>query len=250
MCVHACVHVNVCVCVCVCVRERGREKGGGRERTDHSFVKIVVIVLKTEDFPFGLISWSVPKGCGGYFKAEMGSLTSPGYPTGHNYTDDTECVWKIETTAYRKVNISFSEVQAHETGTANYIRVCLIFYWYVHVNFYVGTKSENTWNRFSSIHMNVCDRVLSRKLGMWLIKLVLSSTSESVWYFSDLWPRRVAGDVWCLLLSGISGLSFDSPFLSPLFYFLLPSPLALSVLSFFCSFFSWRFSRKLSNMFR
>ena len=37
-----------------------------------------------------------------------------------------------------------------------------------------------------------------------------------------------------LLLSGISGLSFDSPFLSPLLFF-LPSPLALSVLSFFCS---------------
>jgi len=35
------------------------------------------------------------------------------------------------------------------------------------------------------------------------------------------------------LLSGISGLSFDSPFLSP-FLFFLPSPLALSVLSFFC----------------
>ena len=33
-------------------------------------------------------------------------------------------------------------------------------------------------------------------------------------------------------LSGISGLSFDSPFLSPLLFF-LPSPLALSVLSFF-----------------
>ena len=35
------------------------------------------------------------------------------------------------------------------------------------------------------------------------------------------------------LLSGISGLSFDSSFLSPLMFF-LPSPLALSVLSFFC----------------
>ena len=33
------------------------------------------------------------------------------------------------------------------------------------------------------------------------------------------------------LLSGISGLSFDSPFLSPLLFF-LPSPLALSVLPF------------------
>ena len=36
-------------------------------------------------------------------------------------------------------------------------------------------------------------------------------------------------------VSGISGLSFDSPFLSPLFFlsFYLPSPLALSVLLFF-----------------
>ena len=35
------------------------------------------------------------------------------------------------------------------------------------------------------------------------------------------------------LLSGISGLSFDSPFLSP-FLFFLPSPFALFVGSFFC----------------
>ena len=35
------------------------------------------------------------------------------------------------------------------------------------------------------------------------------------------------------LLSEISGLSFDSLFLSPLLFFFLPSPLALSVLSFF-----------------
>ena len=36
-----------------------------------------------------------------------------------------------------------------------------------------------------------------------------------------------------IVLSGISGLSFDSPCLSPLLFF-LPGPLALSVLSFFC----------------
>ena len=36
-------------------------------------------------------------------------------------------------------------------------------------------------------------------------------------------------------LSGISGLSFDSPFLSPLFFLsLLPSLLVLFVLSLFC----------------
>ena len=34
-------------------------------------------------------------------------------------------------------------------------------------------------------------------------------------------------------LSGISGLSFDSPFLSPLMFFFLPSPFALTVLSYF-----------------
>ena len=58
---------------------------------------------------------------------------------------------------------------------------------------------------------------------------------------SDVSPTTLEGrpgmsDVF--LLSGISGLSFDFPFLSPLLFFLLlvflPSPLALSVLSFFC----------------
>ena len=50
-------------------------------------------------------------------------------------------------------------------------------------------------------------------------------------------------------LSGISGLSFDSPFLSPVLLFLL-CPLALSVLSFSANGpFSWLFSRKLSNIF-
>ena len=44
-------------------------------------------------------------------------------------------------------------------------------------------------------------------------------------------PRREAGDVLCPPLSGISGLSFDSTLLSPLFV-LLPSPVTLSVLSF------------------
>ena len=41
------------------------------------------------------------------------------------------------------------------------------------------------------------------------------------------------GDVSCLPLSGISGLSFGSPFTSPLLFFLL-SPLAISAWSFSC----------------
>ena len=48
-----------------------------------------------------------------------------------------------------------------------------------------------------------------------------------------LYQRFLEGHVWCLLLSGIAGLSFDSPFLSTRLFF-LPSPLglALSILSF------------------
>ena len=49
-----------------------------------------------------------------------------------------------------------------------------------------------------------------------------------------------------ILLSGISGLSFDSLFLSPLMFFFLPSALALSVLSFYLIF----FSPEDSNIFR
>ena len=54
-------------------------------------------------------------------------------------------------------------------------------------------------------------------------------------------PRRDAGNVCWKPLSGISGLSFDSSFLSPLLFF-LPSPLTLSVLSLSANGpFSWLF---------
>ena len=81
------------------------------------------LVFKIKYLP---MSRSVPDGCIGYIKAEAGSVTSPGYPAGHNYTEDTECVWKLETTAGRQLNLSFSDVQANEPqGTANYIKVTL-----------------------------------------------------------------------------------------------------------------------------
>ena len=54
--------------------------------------------------------------------------------------------------------------------------------------------------------------------------------SELIFY--PFTPKRRPGMSDISLLSGISGLSFDSPFLSPLLFF-LPSPLVLSVLSFF-----------------
>ena len=51
--------------------------------------------------------------------------------------------------------------------------------------------------------------------------------------FLFFYPEGRPGMSDVFLLSGISGLSIYSPFLSPLLFF-LPSPLALSVLSFFC----------------
>ena len=70
-----------------------------------------------------------------------------------------------------------------------------------------------------------------------VVRVHVSERFQICWWKPDIHcncPWREAGDVWCLL-SGISGLSFDSPFLSPLLFF-LPSPLALSVFffSFFC----------------
>ena len=59
------------------------------------------------------------------------------------------------------------------------------------------------------------------------------NTSSSASSCSCSSPKGRPGMSDVTLLSGISGLSFDSPFLSPV-WFLLPSPLALSVLSFFC----------------
>ena len=54
-----------------------------------------------------------------------------------------------------------------------------------------------------------------------------------VTYLWHVYPEGRPGMSDVPLLSGISGLSFDSSFLSPLLFF-LPYPLALSVLSFFC----------------
>ena len=52
--------------------------------------------------------------------------------------------------------------------------------------------------------------------------------------YCDLWFALLgeAGDVWCLPLSGISGLSFDSTLLSPLLFFCLLPLLSLSCLFF------------------
>ena len=68
--------------------------------------------------------------------------------------------------------------------------------------------------------------------------LYLQFSETNLFWFkvtSNIWTVFLAdpkgGCVWCLLLFAISGLSFDSPFLSLVF---LPSPLAFSVLSCLC----------------
>ena len=72
--------------------------------------------------------------------------------------------------------------------------------------------------------------------GEWLVGYSCYCYSVFVYLFVVLFlflpPEGRSGMSDVTLLSGISGLSFDSPFLSPLLFF-LPSSLALSVLSFF-----------------
>ena len=53
---------------------------------------------------------------------------------------------------------------------------------------------------------------------VWLRTTVIWSVACHLWHLE---PRREVGSVWYFPLSGISGLSFDSPFLSPHFFFCL-----------------------------
>ena len=73
--------------------------------------------------------------------------------------------------------------------------------------------------------------------GILILKLVLFPNIRCLYCHTsvrDCYPegRPVMSDV--LLLSGISGLSFDFPFPISSVVVFLPSPLDLSVLSFFC----------------
>ena len=72
--------------------------------------------------------------------------------------------------------------------------------------------------------------------------LFLFSFPVLYWY-----PCREAGDVWCYP-PGILGLLFDSPFLSPLLFFLQVLPLFLSWHFSANGPFSWLFSRKLKYL--
>ena len=66
----------------------------------------------------------------------------------------------------------------------------------------------------------------NRRLNIKLLTII--TLSAHLLFFSD--PEVSPGMSDVTLVSGISGLSFDSPFLSPLLFFFLLSPLALSVL--------------------
>ncbi|XP_070174369.1 scavenger receptor cysteine-rich domain-containing protein DMBT1-like [Littorina saxatilis] len=66
----------------------------------------------------------VPDGCFGFYKSGTGTLRSPGYPAGHKFTEDTVCAWKIEVASGRKLNLSFSDIDAHnQVGRSSYIQV-------------------------------------------------------------------------------------------------------------------------------
>ena len=56
---------------------------------------------------------SVPDGCTGVFVGAAENLTSPGYPHGITYDEDTECVWKMSTTVTNnKVSLMFKDLHA------------------------------------------------------------------------------------------------------------------------------------------
>ena len=61
------------------------------------------------------------------------------------------------------------------------------------------------------------------------VRLHVLSNRNKILQLLPVNPKGRLGMSDVTLLSGISGLSFDSPFLSPLLFFVL-SPLALSVL--------------------
>ena len=91
------------------------------------------------------------------------------------------------------------------------------------------TSEEDSvsWWSLSNLAMDFCGQPSAAKVLLGCVQSIYIPWQPP--YLPKGRPRM--SDV--PLLSGISGLSFDSPFLSPLLFF-LPSPLALSVLSFFC----------------
>ena len=93
----------------------------------------------------------------------------------------------------------------------------------------------------TSQHKVLCGDQTESLLGTWQGSELCSKPLNAPWCSLmmflapslDCAPEGRLGMSDVPLLCGISGLSFDSSFLSPLLFF-LPSPLALSVLSFFC----------------
>ena len=69
-------------------------------------------------------------------------------------------------------------------------------------------------------------------MAVWALQMIPQPVSSIFSLFStavlDLAPKREARDVWCLPLSGISGLSFDSTLLYPLLFICLVLLLFLS----------------------
>ena len=72
----------------------------------------------------------------------------------------------------------------------------------------------STFHPFISVQPSCCDQLFSVRIPVqWTFTFLVCSGAP----FSGAW--REVGDVWCSVLSGISGLSFDSPFL--FFYLVL-----------------------------
>ena len=76
-----------------------------KQTNDHLHAQLFSIIL--------VCFISVPDGCSGVFVGVSVNLTSPGYPHDITYDEDTECVWKISTTAEsNKVSLMFKDLHA------------------------------------------------------------------------------------------------------------------------------------------
>ena len=161
---------------------------------------------------------------------------------------DIGILLEVERTFYDKMN--YSSHQATKHGSVLFAsKKLFMLHW--HDNFHDNCFPYFAWDSQQSAGYIISGVKFSYALFWWQHRMHGKCYCNTIFKatFSSLRaPEGRPGMSDVLLLSGISGLSFDSPFLSPLlFFFCLVLLLFLS-----CHFpangpFSWLFSRKLKH---
>ncbi|XP_070174236.1 cubilin-like [Littorina saxatilis] len=127
----------------------------------------------------------VPDGCVGYYMSVTGSLTSPGYPAGHNFTEDTVCAWFIQTASGRTLNMSFPDIDAHnQSDSSSYLQVSDRTYYYWRTSY--GSLLPNLVSATSYAFIRQ-----TNKAGTFGIDFAASWTPTSCDYSSNnLWTTQ------------------------------------------------------------